>query len=265
MILVIDIGNTNISFGCHDGARNSFTARMATDRNKTEDQYGAQMLEILSLYRANVNDITDAAISSVVPELTEIIALAAEMITKKKPLVVGPGVKCGLNIKIDNPAQLGSDLVCTAVGAAEKYELPCLVLDLGTATKISVLDEDGAFLGCTISPGVMLSLNALSSGASLLPSLYLDKPTTSIGTNTVKSMQAGVVLGTAAMLDGMCGKIEKELGKPVRTVAATGGIAGRIVPFCERAIVHDPDLIFDGIMSIYNKNKVVRRDKHDRK
>ncbi len=259
MILTIDIGNTNITFGCHDRTKNTFTARMSTDRAKTADQYGAEMLQILSLYRANLNDISDAAISSVVPELTEVIERAAKKITKKTPLVVGPGVKCGLNIKIDNPAQLGADLVCSAVGAAEKYPLPCLVLDLGTATKISVIDDDGSFLGCSISPGVVISMNALSNGTSLLPSLYFDKPQTAIGTNTVKSMQAGIVLGNAAMLDGMCEKIEKELKKTAATIVATGGVAERIIPYCERDIILDPDLIFDGLMSIYNKNRTNKR------
>ncbi|MBQ6018971.1 MAG: type III pantothenate kinase [Clostridia bacterium] len=263
MILMIDIGNTNVTFGCHDGTRTRFTARMATDRTRTADQYGAEMLQILSLNRTNINDIGDAAISSVVPELTEVLARAAKKITKKEPLVVGPGVKCGLNIKIDNPAQLGADLVCSAVGAAEKYPLPCLILDLGTATKISVLDADGAFLGCSISPGVVISMRALTSGTSLLPSLYFDRPQTAIGTNTVKSMQAGIVLGSAAMLDGMCAKIEKELGRSVSSVVATGGVAERIIPYCDREIIHDPDLIFDGMMSIYKRNRTNRKDKHD--
>ena len=258
MILTIDIGNTNIAFGGHDGKKTLFTARMATDRNRTADQYGAEMIQILSLYVTNINDISDAAISSVVPELTETLVRASEKITKKTPLVVGPGVKSGLNIKIENPAQLGSDLVCGAVGAMEKYPLPCLILDLGTATKISVLDSDGAFLGCTISPGVVISMNALSNGASLLPSLYFDRPRTAIGTNTVKSMQAGIVL------DGMCGKIEKELKKTAATVVATGGVADRIIPYCERDCVFDPDLVFDGLMSIYRKNRMDRKDKYDR-
>lgn len=260
MILMIDIGNTNITFGCHDGRRSTFTARIATDRSKTADQYGAEILQILALYRSNVNDITDAAISSVVPELTQVAEKAVRKITKKLPLVIGPGVKCGLNIKIDDPAQLGADLVCSAVGAALKYPLPCLVLDLGTATKISTIDEDGSFLGCTISPGVVISMNALSSGTSLLPSLYFDDPRTAIGTNTVKSMQAGIVLGTAAMLDGMCDKIENELQKKAATVVATGGIAERIVPYCGRKVILDRDLIFDGMMAIYQKNRPVRKE-----
>ncbi|MBR1811685.1 MAG: type III pantothenate kinase [Clostridia bacterium] len=255
MILTIDIGNSNITFGCHTGTRLTFTARIATDRGRTADQYGAEIIQILSLYHVNINEVTDAAISSVVPELTESLAYAAEKITKKRPLVVGPGVKSGLNIKIENPAQLGADLVCTAVGAVGRYPLPCLILDLGTATKISVLDTDGAFLGCTISPGVMLSLNALSSGASLLPSLYLDTPKTAIGTNTAKSMQAGIVLGTACMLDGLCARIETEMGKPAASIVATGGLAPRIVKFCDREITIAPDLILDGLMTIYHKNR----------
>ena len=157
MILTIDVGNSNITFGGYEKRKLSFTARMATDRARTSDQYAAELIQILSLYKLPVALVQDGIISSVVPELTGIIAAAVEKICGRRPLVIGPGIKSGLNIKIDNPAQLGADLVCSAVGAISKYPLPCLVLDLGTATKISVIDKNASYLGCTISPGVNIT------------------------------------------------------------------------------------------------------------
>lgn len=255
MILTIDIGNTNITLGGYEDGALSFTARIATDRNRTSDQYAVEIIQLLALYSVERESVKDAIISSVVPELTPAISNATEKITKIKPLIIGPGVKSGLNIKIDNPAQLGADLVCTAVGAVNKYPLPCLVLDLGTATKISVIDSEGSFRGCTISPGVGISLNALSSGTSQLPTLSLESPKSVIGTNSVKSMQAGIVLGTAAMLDGLCSRICEELKTNDVSVVATGGLSKEIVRHCNRKIINDENLVLDGLYAIYNKNR----------
>ncbi len=255
MILTVDAGNTNISFGGYVNEKLSFTARMATDHTRTADQYAAEIVQILSLYRFCVDDITDGIISSVVPECTYAIAGAIEKISGKKPLIIGPGLKSGLNIKIDNPAQLGADLVCTAVAAIKKYPLPCLVLDLGTATKISVIDQNAAYLGCTITPGVNISLQALSNGASQLPGLSLEAPRYVIGTNTTSSMLSGTVFGAAAMLDGLCDRIEEELLAPVQTIVATGGLCKEIVRHCKRKMLIDPTLIHDGLLQIYDKNR----------
>lgn len=255
MILTIDVGNTNITFGGYESRQLRFTARMSTDRARTSDQYAAELIQILSLYRISASLIQDGIISSVVPELTGVIGSAVEKISGKRPLIIGPGIKSGLNIKIDNPAQLGADLVCTAVGAISKYPLPCLVLDLGTATKISVIDKNASYLGCTISPGVNISLNALSHGASQLPALSLEAPKSVIGTNTISSMLAGTVLGTAAMLDGLCARIEEEMAEPVKTFVATGGLSADIVRHCKHDMQVDQNLILDGLLVIYQKNR----------
>ena len=255
MILTVDVGNTNITFGGYEKRELCFTARMATEHRYTADQYAAEILCILELYQFKMKDITDGIISCVVPECTYAIAGAIEKICGKKPLIIGPGLKSGLNIMIDNPAQLGADLVCAAVAAIQQYPLPCLVLDLGTATKISVLDQNGAYLGCTISPGVNISLHALSSGASQLPGLSLEAPRSVIGTNTVSSMLSGTVYGTAAMLDGLCDRIEAELKTPVKSLVATGGLCEDIVRHCRRKMEVSPHLIHDGLLLIYEKNR----------
>ena len=255
MLLAVDIGNTNITVGLYCEDKLIFVSRLATDRLRMPDQYAAELSAIFNLHDIDTSDFEGAIICSVVPELTYTVKDAITFITKKTPLVVGPGVKTGLNIKIDNPAQLGADLVAGAVGAIAKYPLPCLLLDMGTATKISVIDSSGNYRGCTISPGVKLSLNALSAGASQLSSIALDAPPSAIGTNTITSMQAGIVLGNAAMIEGLCKKIEASLGEKTASVVATGGIAADIVRYCDMDITLDPDIILDGLKVIYNKNK----------
>ena len=254
MLLAVDIGNTNISIGLYCEDKLIFVSRLATERLRMPDQYAAELAAIFAMHSINTSEFQGAIISSVVPELTNVVKEAVGFITEQTPLVLGPGVKTRLNIKIDNPAQLGADLVAGAVGAISSYPLPCLVLDMGTATKISVIDEKGNYRGCTISPGVKLSLNALSAGASQLSSIPLDAPPSAIGTNTISSMQAGIVLGTAAMIEGLCKKIEVSLGEKPASIVATGGIAADIIRYCDMDITLDENLILDGLKAIYNKN-----------
>lgn len=256
MILTTDIGNTNITTGIYNENDLLFVIRTATDRTRTPDQYAVELRAMLSLHEADSFNFDGAIISSVVPELTEVIKEAIHTVTKQTVLVIGPGVRTGLNIRIDNPAQLGADLVAGAVGALHKYTMPCLVLDMGTANKISVLDSAGNYRGCTISAGVGISLRALSSGTSQLPAIPLNAPANAIGTNTVDSMQSGTVLGAAAMLEGLCARLEDSLGEKVNTVVATGGIAGDIIRYCNMDIIYDPDLILDGLKFILEKNKI---------
>lgn len=255
MLLAVDIGNTNITIGLYKNDKLIFVSRLATERKRMPDQYAAELDSIFKLHSIDTAEFKGAIISSVVPELTGTIKAAVGFITKQTPLIIGPGVKTGLNIKIDNPAQLGADLVAGAVGAISKYELPCLVLDMGTATKISVIDSNGDYKGCTISAGVRISLDALSTGTSQLPAISLDAPPSAIGTNTVTSMQSGTVLGTAAMIEGMCQRLENALGEKAKTIVATGGIAADIIRYCDMDIKYDSDLILDGLKFIYNKNK----------
>ena len=254
MILAIDVGNTNIVLGCIEDSRILFEARMATDRVKTSDQYCAELKTMLSLFEVTPELIEGSIISSVVPLVQQVMVRAVERLTGKPCLTVGPGLKTGLNIKIDNPAQAGSDLIVGAVAAIEEYGAPLLVIYLGTATTISVIDKDGVFRGGTIAPGVMLSLNALSSGTAQLPGISLEKPRRAIGTNTIDSMRSGLLLGSAAMLDGMVERIEEELGYPAKVVA-TGGLAKFIVPLCRREMLTDDSLLLKGLDLLYRRNQ----------
>lgn len=255
MLLAMDVGNTNITLGAFDGDKLCFVSRLATERYRTCDQYAVELKQIFSLYGMDAAEPTDCIIGSVVPELTSALCGAVEKVSGVNPLVLSPGVRTGLNIKTDNPAEVGADLVAGAVAAVAQYEMPCLVLDLGTATKISVLDRTGAFCGCTIAAGVSISLDALASRTSQLPRISFKAPSHVIGKNTVDSMQSGTVFGVASMLDGMCDKIEAELGEPVQTVIATGGLSGDIAENCSRDVCRNPDLILEGLRIIYLKNR----------
>ena len=253
MLLTIDIGNTNITLGAYNSNYLALTARLATDTRKTDDQYAIEIKNILALYNINSEDIEDCIIASVVPSVGKQVSGAVAKLCQIVPLMLGPGVKTGLNIKIDNPAQLGADLVAGAVGAIDTYKMPCVVIDMGTASTISVLDKNGAFLGGVISAGVRLTLRALTENTALLSSIPIEAPKSVIGTNTTECMQAGLVYGTAAMLDGILEKITDELGeKP--TVVATGGLSKEIITHCKSNIIYNENLLLDGLRAIYEKN-----------
>ncbi len=253
MLLTVDIGNTNITLGAYNSNFLTFTARLATDTRKTDDQYAIEIKHILSLYNIESDDIEDCIIASVVPSVGKQISQAVSKLCQIVPLMLGPGVKTGLNIKIDNPAQLGADLVAGAVGAIDAYTMPCVVIDMGTASTISVLDRNGSFLGGVISAGVRLTLKALTENTALLSSIPIEAPKSVIGTNTTESMQSGLVYGTAAMLDGILEKITEELGeKP--TVVATGGLSKEIITHCKSNIIYNENLLLEGLRVIYEKN-----------
>ena len=254
MILAIDVGNTNIVLGSAEGLQVRGISRMVTSLHRTESEYAVLIRQIFELNGVQCQDFEGAIISSVVPPLTETIAGAVRILTGLKPLIVGAGLKTGLNICIDNPAQLGSDLVVGAVAALAEYKTPIILFDMGTATTISVIDEQARFLGGVIMPGVELSLSALVSGTSQLPKVPLDAPKRCIGRNTIESMQSGTIFGEAAMVEGMIDRIEAELGRTA-TVVATGGLSHRIVPHCRREITIDDDLLLRGLAILYQKNK----------
>lgn len=255
MLLTIDIGNTNITLGTYSKDKLLFVSRIATDRSKTPDQYAVEFKQIFALYNASLSSFHGAAISSVVPELSATVSEAVEKITNCRPMLLGPGIKTGMNILIDNPAQLGADLLAGCVGAAALYPLPCLVVDLGTASKISVIDKNGSFCGCTITPGIGISLDALSARTSQLPNISLKTPAKAIGKNTVDSMQSGTVFGYAAMIDGLCEKLEEELGEKVMSTVATGGLAKDLIKSCKRDIIYNGELIHHGLKVLYEKNR----------
>ena len=254
MIFTVDVGNTNIVLGAFDNDKLVFTSRVATEASKMEDQYAIEFADIIRLYGYNPSDFNGAIISTVVPPLITILKHAVKKLFKCDVIVVGPGVKTGINIRIDNPAIMGSDLVCAAVGALQKFKPPMIIFDLGTATTISAIDRTGALIGGSIFPGVNVSLNALSSSTAQLP--HIDPEFTGnvvIGANSSDSMKSGIVLGTASMMDGMIDRYKEILGEDV-TVLATGGLAPSIAKHCRREVIISPDLICDGLYVIYKKN-----------
>ncbi len=253
MVMAIDIGNTNIVLGAYRDGKLKFSARLATDRARTDFQYAAEIDAILRMYHLREEPYEVAAISSVVPPLLPVIKSAVAMLLHCRVMSVGPGVKTGLNIRIDNPSILGADLVCAAVAAIRKYGAPCIVVDLGTATKISAIDRGGCFIGCSIMPGIGVSLDALSSHTAQLPFIDIAQAGNVIGTNSADSMRSGIIYGTAAMIDGMLERYREILGADA-AVVATGGFAGNIIPLCKGDIQTDPQLILDGLYDICKKN-----------
>lgn len=254
MLLAIDIGNTNITLGVYSEDVLCFTARLATAQGTTADQYAVEIKNILELHGLEFTKIEDCIVSSVVPSVGGAVCNAVSLLCDIVPLELGPGVKTGLNIKIDNPAQLGADLVAGAVGAISEYTLPCVVIDMGTASTISVIDKNGAYLGGVISAGVRLTLKALCENTAQLPSIDIVAPKSVIGSNTVDCMKSGLIFGTAAMIDGILDRISDELGE-IPTVVATGGLSKEIISYCKNDIIYNADLLLDGLREIYEKNR----------
>lgn len=253
MLICIDIGNSNITIGVFEDEALKFTARLATDTRRTSDQYAIEIRDIIEIYGIKSADVTHAAISSVVPTVGSAIERAVNRLFGIKPVVLGPGVKTGLNIKIDNPAQLGADLAAGAVGALAKYPTPTIVIDMGTASTISVLGKNGEFLGGVIAAGVKLTMDALASRTAQLPSVSIEAPKKTIGTNTADCIKSGLIMGQSAMIDGLITKIERELGEPA-TVVATGGLAPDVVKYCDHDISIDDNLLLEGLRIIHDKN-----------
>ena len=255
MILALDIGNTNITFGGMLDGKAVFRAKLGVNKNRTPDEYAMTLRLVAEAKGADLRQASGCIISCVVPELTGIIAEAARLVTGKSPLILGPGVKTGLNIKIDDPNGLGGDFVAAAVAAAHDYELPCVMVHMGTATALSVLDARGNYLGGAICPGVMTSQSALAAQTSLLKYVSLERPAKVIGRSTEESLKSGLVVGTAAMVDGLIARFEAELGE-IKTVIATGEWAEAVVPACLRpGIIVDDELLLRGLYMIYAKNR----------
>ena len=254
MILAIDIGNTNIVVGCIDKEKIYFTERVATVRTKTELEYAIDIKTILDIYHINRTDIDGAIISSVVPQITNAAKLAVHKILHKDAMVLGPGIRTGLNIMLDNPGEMGADRVADAVAALAQYPVPLVIVDMGTATTVSVLDDRKRYIGGMIMPGVRISLDALTSRCSQLSGISIEEPKRIIGKNTVDCMKSGILYGNAAAIDGIIDRIEEELGQKV-TVIATGGMSKKIIPHCRRKMILDVDLLLKGLQIIYEKNR----------
>ena len=254
MLLAIDIGNTNLVIGCIRDDKILFKARIATDRTRTSDQYGVEIKNMIEAFGVRVEDISDCIISSVVPPVFNSVKTGVIKVIGKQPMVVGPGLKTGLNIHVDVPSQVGSDRIVIAVAALAEYEAPLILMDLGTATTMDVVETGNVYVGGVIVPGVKISLEALTSRTAQLPGISLDQPKRVIGKNTVDCMRSGMMHGTAAMIDGLVDRMEAELGHSA-TLIATGGLAQFVAPLCKRKIILEKDLLLKGLNIIYKKNK----------
>ena len=253
MILTIDVGNSNIVLGGVSGDEIVFEARLRTDTTKTSDEYCIDLKMLLEVHKLNPDEIEGSIIASVVPQVLNSMQTAIRKLTGKAPLVVGPGLKTGLNIAIDNPAQTGADLVVGCVAALREHKAPMIVIDMGTATTMIVLDKNSAMIGGAIIPGVKISMDALTGRTALLPGLQLDQPKKAIGRNTIDCMRSGLMLGNACLIDGMIDRMEEELGYQT-TVIATGGIAKFVLPMCRHEIIYDKDLLVKGLAALYREN-----------
>ena len=253
MILAIDIGNTNIVLGCMERDRILVEARMATDLLKTSDQYCVELKNLLNLYEVDLQAIEGVIISSVVPPVLNSCRTAVRKLTGKTPMIVGPGIRTGLNIQMENPAQIGSDLIVAAVAALSRFKPPLIIVDMGTATTMTAIDKNGTYVGGCISPGPKISAEALSARTAQLPAISLESPKKAIGKNTVDAMRSGVMLGSACMVDGMIDRIQEELGQPVQVIA-TGGLSQKVTPYCKHTITQDPNLLLKGLRILYYKN-----------
>lgn len=254
MILTIDIGNSNVVIGGVEGDQIVFEARLRTESTKTSDQYCVDLKILLDVYDVDQSKIEGCIIASVVPQVLNSFQTAIKKLTGKQCLVVGPGLKTGLNILLENPSQTGADLVVGCVAALREHKPPMIVVDMGTATTMVVLDKNGAMVGGCICPGVKIAADALTERAALLPGLQLDQPKKAIGRNTIDCMRSGIMMGAACMLDGMIERMEQELGYST-SVVITGGIAKFIAPMCKKSMMYDKDLLIKGLAALYRENK----------
>ncbi len=254
MILLIDIGNTNIVTGCVENREILFCERLSTVRKATTLEYAAIFKTAFDMYDIDIKKIDGAVISSVVPAVTGVVSEAVKKLCNIDAMIVGPGIKTGISIVIDNPAQLGSDLITGAVASVAQYSVPQIVIDMGTATTISVINKDKQYIGGAIMPGIAVSHDALVTRTSQLPQIALEKPKKVIGSNTIDCIKSGILYGNAGAIDGIIDRFNETLGEAC-TVIATGGLAKTVVPLCKHDIIVDDDLLLKGLMIIYEKNK----------
>ena len=254
MILCADVGNTNVVLAAYRGEELIFTSRLKTDSTLTRDQYAVDLHSLLEVYDIRPDEFSGAIVGSVVPQITTNLSQAIEMALGCTCMILAAGVKTGLNIAIDNPAECGADLVAEAVGAKNHYPLPVIVVDMGTASKIVAVDAKGNFVGGSILPGMRTSMNALVGSAALLTDFEFGSPKSAIGKNTADCLRSGTILGFASMIDGMLDRFKQELGNDA-TVVATGGLVHYILSSCRTKMVYREDLVTEGLRIIYNKNK----------
>ena len=254
MILTVDIGNTNISLGVFDGDRLAASVRLSTILSGTRDEYASRLISVLNLHGVCREDVDGAILSSVVPALNAVLREAIRFLFGVDALTVGPGIKTGLNIHCDHPASVGADLICACVAVNTLHGSPALIVDMGTATKMMVMDKRGTFAGVSIIPGVLMGLRALSDGTAQLPQVSLEAPGALVAKNTADAMRSGVIFGNASLIDGMIDRFAEVLGGEV-PVYATGGLAAAVVGYCKHDISVDEELVLKGLNILYHKNK----------
>ncbi len=254
MVLTFDVGNTNIMLGGFESDEIRFVSRISTFPSRTADEFAVSVLSALSLYGIEPESVSGVIVSSVVPPLNAALKSAVKMLFDVECLFVGPGIKSGIGIQCDMPSSVGADLIAAAVATHSIYGSPALIIDIGTATKMTVVNEKGAFIGTSIIPGVLMGLSALSERTAQLPRISLEKPEKVIAKNTADCMRSGVLFGNASLLDGMIDRICEEFGAPLR-VYATGGMASTIIPLCKHEIFVDEYLVLKGLHILYRKNK----------
>lgn len=255
MVIAVDVGNTGILIGGYDGEKQLFLSRISTRAHATADEYAVKLLHILALYRHTPDEIEGAIISSVVPPLSSCLEQALKLLKNVRVYTVGPGLKTGLNIKIDNPSQLGSDMVAEAVAVLDGYSIPAVIIDVDTAITFTAIDAKKQLIGCAIVPGITISLDALTQNTALLQKIDLSEPVRSVvGRNTIDSMRAGSLIGNACMIDGMIARYREELGENL-TVVVTGAQAKQVLPYCRETFLCNENLLLDGLRLIYEKNQ----------
>lgn len=254
MILVLDVGNTNIVLGIYQGKKLIKSWRMSTDKNKTSDEYGIQIRILFHYSNIRYEDIEAVVLSSVVPPVMPALEGMAEKYFGVKPLVVGPGVKTAMPIRYDNPKEVGADRIVNAIAAYEFYGGPLIVVDFGTATTFDAISKEGEYLGGAIAPGIGISTEALYTRAAKLPRIELGKPKKVIGKNTETSMQAGIIFGFVGQTDGIVTRMKQEMGGKAYVVA-TGGLAELISKESANIDRVDPNLTLEGLRIIYERNK----------
>lgn len=264
MILAIDIGNTTVALGGIKDGRVCFVAHMETLRTATEADYRPRFERAFSGAKYKPVRFEGAILSSVVPEITDVVAKCAAEYCPGLPLIVSPEIKTGLTMQVPEPDKVGKDRIVDAAAAAAYYPLPAVTVDMGTATTFNVIDENRNFLGGVICPGLSTGLRALSDRCAQLPPVRLGNPRAAIGVDTTECMLSGAVLGTASIIDGVTDRIEAELGRPV-TLVVTGGLARYVVPHCRRKVIYEPDLLFKGLAALYAANTPPKRPRGERR
>lgn len=254
MILVLDLGNTNLYVGIYQNDQLIKEFRKHTDLNRSSDEYVEILKSFFITHNISSNNFEGAILSSVIPSLTSTIKLAVETLIHKECKIIGKGLKSGLAIRIDNPSELGCDLVCDCVGGLLKYQAPLIIADLGTANKILVVDKNGHFTGCTISVGIKIGMKSLTNNTAQLMDVSLVPPKKVVGKNSIDSLNSGATYGTCAMIEGMANKIEEELGYKCHKIL-TGGNSLLIKDIISKEFIYNPTLILDGLYHIYQKNK----------